>query len=511
MTRGRVRRAAARLASALVSALVVLLGAPRLALAHSLSGQVASPLPFVAYIGGAAVAVGLSFFFVAISDPGPPTDAAPDAARRVPRWLRVGTRGVGLVAWLWMVVQAIVGGSSDADVAYLFLWIYGWVALPILCGLVGPVWSWLDPFSTLHDIGAWALRKAGVRGLAPQPYPERLGIWPAIGGFVFFVWLELVARITGGQVLGLVMIGYTLVTLVGMAQYGKQAWRRQGETFSVWLGLIGRLAPYGLVGEPEAGRLHRRPFASALMSSPWTVDQVVLVAVGTAAILYDGASQTRPFFDLFGFPNVALGSLLLVGFLALLALLVLGVGRRVGLAAMGAGIAPVALGYLVAHYFTALLTDGQRMAIALSDPFQQGWNLIGASGYQPSIAVLPTGVVWGIQVAAVVLGHVVGAWAGHATARARPVTTRPRTASRAASGAAAARAGRGRATEGQARSLRPSQAPLAILMICLTSATLWSLGQNLVFQTAPPASSAPAQAPASSPAPTAAAPAAGST
>jgi hypothetical protein len=98
-----------------------------------------------------------------------------------------------------------------------------------------------------------------------------------------------------------------------------------------------------------------------------------------------------------------------------------------------------------------LLTDGQRIVVALSDPFQQGWNLLGTTTYEPSSSWLSTSVVWGFQVAAVVLGHVVGAWAGHA-------------AIRGPSGAA-----------------RRSQLPLAVLMICLTSATLWSLGQNLVF------------------------------
>ena len=87
------------------------------------------------------------------------------------------------------------------------------------------------------------------------------------------------------------------------------------------------------------------------------------------------------------------------------------------MAGIGAGLVPVALGYLIAHYLTAFLQDSQRILVAFSDPFQQGWNLIGFATYQGNTGWLSTGVLWGIQVAAVVIGHVIGAWAGHASAR----------------------------------------------------------------------------------------------
>jgi ABC-type amino acid transport system permease subunit len=60
--------------------------------------------------------------------------------------------------------------------------------------------------------------------------------------------------------------------------------------------------------------------------------------------------------------------------------------------------------------------------------------------------------VWTLQVVAVVLGHVTGAWLGHSAVRRE-----------------------------RQEGMEVSQRPLALLMVGLTVLTLWSLGQNLAF------------------------------
>ena len=447
---------------------------PTAASAHSISGRVDSPIPFVAYLAGAAIAVAGSFFVMSASDPGPPRIPPPGRIRIVPRWLRLGLRTVGLLAWLWIVAQSVTGGSSDADVASLFLWVYGWVGLALVSAFLGPLWSWLDPFTTIYDIIAGMGRRLRLRGLAPQAWPERLGLWVAVGGLSFFIWLELVAKVLQGRPLSLVLMGYTAITLLGMAQYGRDPWRQRAETFSVWFGVLGRLAPFALSGTPEAGGVVRRPIASGLITSRWPREVVVMVALGTGGIIYDGLSQTTGFFSLFGFPSIALGTVILGVFLGVLTGLVLLVARGVGLAAMGAGLLPVAMGYLIAHYLSYLLIDGQRIFIAISDPFQQAWDLFGTAFWEPNSAWLPTGALWSLQVGAVVIGHIVGAWAGHAVAR-----------SDAAEAPASGKRSAGTGQAGRGRADVRAQLPLAILMVGLTTLTLWSLGQNLVFQAAP--------------------------
>jgi hypothetical protein len=463
-----------RLLGAAAGGLVALLVLPGSALGHQLTGTFESPIPLPVYLAGAAAAVALSFAVVFLRDV-PSFGPAEEPVRVVPRWLRMSLRALGLVAVAWLLAQALVGGTSEADVSGLFLWTYGWVGLAIVSALVGPAWSWLDPFSALHDVGAAILRRAGIRGWTPAAYPARLGRWPAVAGFAAIIWLELVVTGgTGGRTLVAGFAVYAAITLIGMAQFGRDTWRANGEVFTVWYGLLGRIAPFALAGSPESGKVRRRPYGAGLLARGWLAADAALAAIAVVSVLYDGLSQTQPWFDLVGLPGLVGSTLILALFLGGSVALALGVARLVGapplapaagLAAVGAGLIPIAAGYLAGHYLTALLVDGQRIAIAVSDPFQQGWDLFGTAFFEPVSSFLVPGVVWAVQLGAVVGGHMLGAVAGHlAAVDGRPTATIPAT---------------------QLRAVRLRQLPLAVLMVGLTMATLWSLGQALVV--GPPA------------------------
>jgi hypothetical protein len=413
--------------------------------AHSLVGRYESPLPLAVYLAGAALAVGLSFAFVLLRDEPPLTPRAGEIVQ-APRWLVLGLRALGLGAWSWIVLQTLVGGSSDAEVATLFLWVYGWVGVAIVSAFVAPIWEWLDPFASLYDLIAAGARRLGLPPGRPSAYPAQLGHWPAVVGFALFVWLELVLG-TGPS--GIVLIGYTVATLGMMGYYGRDAWRDNAETFTVWFRTLNRLAPLAPAGAPGTDRLRRRPFAMGLLQEGWSSTLVVLVALAIGAILFDGLSQTRPWFELFGVLDRVGSTVALFLFLAGIVLLVLWVASFVGIRAMGAGLVPISVGYLVAHYATYLLFDGQRIVVALSDPLQLGWDLFGSASYEPGTDWIPPALVWGLQVASVVGGHMVGAWAGHTAA-------------------------------GSGRRRRLRQLPLATVMVALTTLTLWSLGQAIV-------------------------------
>ncbi len=453
-----------RVFGALLATLAAALALPSSALAHQLTDRYQAPLPLIVYVAGAGLAVAMSFVFVIFRNAPGSTGAKSAAAptRTVPRWLRRLLGALGLIAWIWIIAQTLIGGSGDGDVASLFLWVYGWVGVALVSALIGPAWAWIDPFTTLHKGIGWIGSKLGLSGGEPAEYPDRLGRWPAAVGFAAVVWIELVARIGGGRPLGMLLIAYTLLTLAGMSYFGRGASRRNVEIFSVWFGLLGRLAPFELAGEPEDGQIRRRSFGAGLLAGGWSTDRLVIIALATGAIIFDGLSQTQIYFDLFGGIDllglpVLRDTMIAAAFLGGLVGVVLLVARRLNVAALCAGLLPVSVGYLVAHYLSYLIVDGQRIISAINDPLLRGDNLLpfDLAFYEPKV-FLPAAVLWSIQLAAVVGGHIVGAWAGHAALAEETGRNEPR-----------------------------RQLPLAALMVVLTSLTLWSLGQAVLSPTAP--------------------------
>ena len=467
-----LRSVARRLVLGAAALSVMSFAAPSAVLGHTISERYAAPLPLVAYVAGAALAVAMSFVFVSLRQQSKPASVEVRPAREVSRFIRWPLRALGIAAWVWIMVQAFFGGSDpSADVGQIFLWIYGWIGVALISALLGPVWAWLDPFSTMHMALVGGGRRLGLLSKPDpdadeddddggRPYPQRLGRWPAVIGFAVVVWLELVAFITAGRPLAVILLAYTMFTLVGMAWFGRATWRRNGEVFSVWFGLLGRLAPYRLEGEPEDNEVARRPFASGLFAGPWSREELALVTLGTASIMFDGLSQTRLYFDLIGrldfAPAVVVNTIALVAWFGLVLAIVFAVARRIGVNALGAGLLPVAVGYLIAHYIVTLIFDGQRIVIAINDPLVNGTSFLPypLSNMSEPWIFLPASIIWTIQLAAVVGGHVVGAWAGHAAL------------------AADTRQGARLST----------QLPLAVLMVAFTSITLWSLGQAVIEQ-----------------------------
>ena len=86
--------------------------APDAVLGHQLNATYTSRLPLAVYLTGAAIAVGLSFLFVLARDvrATPPVPTGP--GHLPPAVIRVVLRVVGLVAVAWIVVQGILGNTS---------------------------------------------------------------------------------------------------------------------------------------------------------------------------------------------------------------------------------------------------------------------------------------------------------------------------------------------------------------------------------------------------------------
>ena len=76
-------------------------------------------------------------------------------------------------------------------------------------------------------------------------------------------------------------------------------------------------------------------------------------------------------------------------------------------------LVPIALAYVVAHYFSLLAYQGQAMAYLVSDPLGHGSDLFGTATATINYNVIGANGVWYVQVVALVLGHVCGLALAH--------------------------------------------------------------------------------------------------
>ena len=76
-------------------------------------------------------------------------------------------------------------------------------------------------------------------------------------------------------------------------------------------------------------------------------------------------------------------------------------------------LVPIVLAYVVAHYFSFLVLEGQLGLVRLSDPFGVGWDLFGTDDWILNLALVSPTTIWYVQVAAIVIGHVGGVVLAH--------------------------------------------------------------------------------------------------
>jgi hypothetical protein len=269
-------------------------------------------------------------------------------------------------------------------------------------------------------------------------YPPWLGVWPAVAGLVGFGWLELVYIAPNRDrpaLLAALSLGYFSAMLVGMALFGIEQWSDRGDAFGVYFNLFSRLS--ALVRDEHGQLCLRRPL-SGLPDLPVRRGTVALMCTIIGTTTFDGLSNggiwrnnepsLQSLFADLGFHQTAaieltysLGLVLCICLIAgVYRLGILGVhsvSHRYDTAQLTRAfvhtLVPIAFAYVLAHYFSLLLWQGQAVVYLISDPLGNGSNLFGTSSYQIDYQVISYAGIWYIQVAALVAGHVGGLALAH--------------------------------------------------------------------------------------------------
>jgi len=432
-----------------VGSALILLAEPALAHGGTLRGEDRSlSVPTWLFLATGAGAVGASFLLSSFV-----TDRrfvrSVHAVRRTldaPRpALVVATRTLGVVGLVAVVAVGLVGPADPLlNLGVLLVWGAWWAGFAMTTYLVGNAWPALNPWRTL---ARWL--PAGDGRL-----PDRLGAWPAVAGLLGLIWLEVVSPLADDpRLLGAVVAAYTVLTLAGAAVF--EDWFERVDPVSRTFRLYGRVAPLGRLREhePEPEREDEgegddiapaRAAAGGASPAPDGGDALVVRYPGAAltaplrnepgaaafvvallwATTFDGLVATPAWRAVAGplvragLPAALLYPLALVAGFGLFVAAYRGAVGYGRLAAdsylpeslLARRFAPplvaIAAGYHAAHYLGYFLSLTPILAGALTSPLAPP---------APAYLVVP-GWFGGVELAAVLAGHVLAVWIAHAVA-----------------------------------------------------------------------------------------------
>lgn len=357
------------------------------------------------------------------------------------------------LAFLFVLVAGLFGvGTPTENPATLFVWPVWLKGLVVISAVVGSPWRLLSPWRTLYAV---LVRLEGQKIAVLDSYPQWLGTWPAVGGFI--VWLGIIEnlsavptspRLTAGMV-----AGYAGYMLIGAVMFGPR-WFHHADTLAVLYRLVGRVAPIQIhrvqgpitvtVRPPWQGCTTRVSFASAFF-----------IGGLVYTVSFDGFTSTPEYQTLTILTQRAIGpvadiALYCVGLAIFLIVLFAVTGRlefgspwQVGITSYVPTVLPIAVGYEIAHNYPFIIQSlGQLVSTTM-----------GVGAFSDPLWWLSLPGFWASQVCLVVAGHVFAVAAAHGVASTRLAARR--------------------------RILR-AHGLLTVLMVAYTMLSLWIISRPIV-------------------------------
>ena len=225
-------------------------------------------------------------------------------------------------------------------------------------------------------------------------------------------------------------LAWLVVVVLGSLVFGER-WFAASDPFEVYATTVARLSPWHRTGDvirlvnPLAGLTAWRP-------PPGAVGVVAVLLGSTAFDSFTNTSWWLRTVQSSDVPSVLWASAGLVVMIVLVLVTFVGAAAWMGryqpvlspskgtlpgrayARLMAGSLVPIVVGYAVAHYFTLLVYEGQRVLVNLSDPLGRGWDVLGTSSWTVDASVFdhPAAIAV-VQLVAIVVGHVLGVVAAH--------------------------------------------------------------------------------------------------
>ena len=308
----------------------------------------------------------------------------------------------GIIILFLLVAPGIFGNeSSKTSVAPLILWVFLWIGVPVLGLLFGDIYSKFNP------LNLFSLK---------SDKPE--SVYFACILFIGLTWFELVWRRPGNP-LNIAVVLITLFVCVNLLRYFLKKSLIEVDPLLLLHYLYSKLKLF-----------NSKPYFRSLLNNIGNlaklkgIEYFVLLMIGT--VTYDGLRETTFWYNQFGsrtddmgfstmmFLIMNLGTILFYRFACFFAIKVGGSDLKLNHVSnlFGHTMLPIAFAYHVTHYLTLLLFESQTFFYRFNDPIGIGMNILNVGEPTINYFIEPL-VIWGIQVAVTLLGHMLSVVLAH--------------------------------------------------------------------------------------------------
>ena len=308
----------------------------------------------------------------------------------------------GIIILFLLVAPGIFGDeSSKTSVAPFILWVFLWIGVPVLGLLFGDIYSKFNP------LNLFSLK---------SDKPE--SVYFACILFIGLTWFELVWRRPGNP-LNIAVVLITLFVCVNLLRYFLKKSLIEVDPLLLLHYLYSKLKLF-----------NSKPYFRSLLDNIGNlaklrgIEYFVLLMIGT--VTYDGLRETTFWYNQFGsrtddmgfstmmFLIMNLGTIIFYRFACFFAIKVGGSDLKLNHVSnlFGHTMLPIAFAYHVTHYLTLLLFESQTFFYRFNDPIGTGMNLLNVQEPTINYFVEPL-VIWGIQVAVTLLGHMLSVVLAH--------------------------------------------------------------------------------------------------
>ena len=357
------------------------------------------PIPFDMVLNASALVVVITFVYLKIS--WKESIVVPSKEIFEDRQNIIG-KIFGATILFFLIAPGIIGNeSSKTSVTPLILWVFLWIGVPTLGLLFGDVYAKFNPLNLIR-----------ISSNKPR------SVYVSCFLFLGLTWFELVWRQPGNP-LNIASVFIILFVGVNLIRYFYKKSIIEVDPLLLLHYLYSKLKLF-----------NSKPYFRSLINNIGNlaklngIEYFILLMIGT--VTYDGLRETTFWYNQFGeqinniwfstimFLSMNLGTIIFYRFACYFAIKVGGSELKLNEVSklFGHTMLPIAFAYHITHYLTLLLFETQTFIYRLNDPLGTGLNLFNVQEPEINYFIEPI-IIWGIQVAVTLLGHMLSVVLAH--------------------------------------------------------------------------------------------------